>query len=230
MNTEIVSYMSDDPFGAGREPGEQGSIEWLMERVGCCTASRFRDVLAKLKGGGPAKARADYLWELVVERLTGQPGQHYESAAMQWGTEQESAARMAYEAATGAMVYQTGFRRHPAIERLGGSPDGLVEPKGGFEAKCPFNSANHLQTWLAGMPDEHTAQVQGLMWLECADWWDFCSYDPRMPPDLQLYIQRIQRDDAYIARLEAEVIVFLGEVEALAAKLEDAAKRAKAKA
>jgi hypothetical protein len=39
---------------------EQGSPEWLAERCGHATASRFKDVLAVLKSGQPAKARQDY--------------------------------------------------------------------------------------------------------------------------------------------------------------------------
>jgi hypothetical protein len=80
------------------------------------------------------------------------------------------------------------------------------------EIKCPFNSANHLETWLSGMPDEHMAQVQGQMWITNREWCDFVSFDSRMPPDLQLYVQRIPRNPEFIAMLEAAIICFLGEV------------------
>lgn len=207
------------PFGAGKEPGQQGSIEWLMERTGYVTASRFKDVMDFTKAGKPGAKRTAYLWEVVIERLTGKPVDHWTSSAMQHGTENEPMARMAYEAATGAMVAEVGFHKHPTLEFVGGSPDGLVGDDGGFEAKCPFNSANHLQCFLSGMPEEHTAQVQGLIWLHGRKWWDFVSFDPRLHPPLQTYIQRIERDDEYLAKLEAEIIKFLAEAEELHGRL-----------
>src|SRR3546814_1250884 len=45
-------------------------------------------------------------------------------------------------------------------------------------------------------------------------WCDYASFDPRMPPDLQLFIQRVGRDDQRIAALESAVVEFLGEIEA----------------
>lgn len=207
------------PFGAGKEPGEQGSIEWLMERTGYVTASRFKDVMDYTKAGKPGAKRTAYLWEVVIERLTGKPVDHWTSTAMQHGTEFEPMARMAYEAATGNMVDQVGFHKHPTIAYVGGSPDGLVGDDGGCEFKCPFNSANHLQCFLSGMPEEHTAQVQGLMWLHGRQWWDFCSYDPRLNGPLQVYLQRQERNDEYIAKLEAEIIKFLAEVAELHGRL-----------
>ena len=209
---ELVAR-EESQFGAGVSPGAQGSIEWLMERVGHCTASRFKDVMDYQKSGKPGAKRTAYLWELVCERLTGKPAEHYESAAMQHGSANEPLARMAYEARTGAIVMQTGFRKHKTIAWLGGSPDGLVEPDGGIEAKCPFNSANHLACWLSGMPADHIPQVQGLIWLNDAAYWDFVSYDPRMPHGLDLYVQRIPRNEEYIRSLAVEIDKFLAEVQ-----------------
>jgi hypothetical protein len=131
---------------------------------------------------------------------------------MQHGTEFEPQARMEYEARTGAMVEQVGFLHHPTIALCGGSPDGLVDEDGGLEIKCPYNSANHLQCFLTGMPEEHIPQVQGLMWITGRQWWDFVSYDPRMPDHLKLYQSRIERDDEYIATLEKAVREFLAGV------------------
>ena len=62
-------------------------------------------------------------------------------------------------------------------------------------------------------------QVQGQLWITGREWCDFVSFDPRMPGPLKLYVQRIERDDAYIAALEAEVRLFLGEVDAMVASL-----------
>ena len=201
------------------EQGEQQSADWLMSRVGHTTASRFKDVLAVLKSGKPAAARETYLWEVVIERLTGQPSEHYTSAAMQWGIDQEIISRMAYEARSGNIVMQVGFIHHPEIPMVGGSPDGLVDDDGGWESKSPYNSAYHLQTILNGMPEEHMPQVQGLMWITGRQWWDFTSFDPRLPGHLQVYTQRIPRDDAYIAMLAVAVAAFQAEAAELEARI-----------
>jgi putative phage-type endonuclease len=212
---------------------EQRTDEWLQARVGKVTASGFKHVLARNKPtaaqakagepGDPSAARTTYLWQQVIERLTGQPAPVARTMAMQWGTDQEPAALQAYVEAHVLHVEAVGFVQHPTLA-VGCSPDGLVTEDmaatGLVEIKCPFNSANHLETWLSGMPEEHMAQVQGQMWLTGREWCDFVSFDPRMPADLQLYVQRVQRNPEFIAGLEREIITFLGEVDAIVQKLQ----------
>jgi putative phage-type endonuclease len=202
---------------------EQRTDAWLAARVGKVTASQFKHVLAKTQKGLPTAARTTYLWQQVIERLTGQPAQVAKTMAMQWGTDQEPAALQAYNEAHLVNVEAVGFVQHPTLA-VGCSPDGLVTEDmastGLVEIKCPFNSANHLETWLSGMPEEHMAQVQGQMWLTGREWCDFVSFDPRMPDDLQLYVQRVQRNPEYIAGLEREIITFLSEVDAIVQKLQ----------
>jgi len=198
---------------------EQGSAAWLYARVGYCTASRFGDVVAKKRNGEPKAERENYKMELVVERLTGQPLDHWNSAAMQWGEEQEVRSRWDYEAATGSLIEEVGFIKHPTLPWVGGSPDGLIDEDGGWESKSPFNTAYHLYTILDGMPEEHIPQVQGLMWITGRNWWDFQSFDPRLPKPLRRYVQRIPRDEEYIAALEAEVIAFTAEVAEMVERL-----------
>lgn len=195
----------------------QLSPEWFAARCGRATASRFADVLSKIKTG-EAASRRNYKAQLVCERLTGVPAESYTNAAMQWGIDTEPQGREAYEALTGNIVEQVAFVPHPLL-MAGASPDGLIDADGGLEIKCP-NTAQHIDALLNGMPPEHIPQIQGGMWLTGRKWWDFVSFDPRMPERLQLYVQRIPRSDTYIALLEAEVRAFLGEVDELVAELE----------
>jgi putative phage-type endonuclease len=196
----------------------QGTPEWLALRAGHCTASRFKDVLARIKSG-EAASRRNYRIQLVTERLTGRPCESYTNAAMEWGTCTEPQAREAYEALTGSLVEQTSFLVHPAIKWVGASPDGCVDDEGAIEIKCPYQSTVHVETLERGMPAEHMAQCQGVLWVSGRKWIDFVSFDPRMPEHLQLYRQRIERDPAYIENLHAEVANFLCEVDVLEAKL-----------
>lgn len=199
---------------------DQRSAAWLFARVGHVTASRFKDVLAKLKSGAPAKAREDYLWQIVVEKLTGAPtDSNFVSSAMQYGIDNEHGGEAAYAARTGRMVEAAGFIHHPSIEGVGGSPDGLIGDDGGIEIKCPFNSAVHLQTFLEGMPMEHMPQVQGIMWITGRQWWDFTSYDPRLPAPFDIYIERIQRDEDFIGKMALEIEVFQKDVATMLARL-----------
>lgn len=192
----------------------QQTPEWLAARAGHCTASKFKDVLAKPKSGsGEAVTRRSYRLMLVTERLTGLPCETYRNAAMEWGTEHEAIARMTYEAERGEIVEEVGFIPHPSMPWVGCSPDGLIGTDGGVEIKCPAQSTVHVETVHGGMPSEHRAQIQGAMWVTGRQWVDFVSFDPRMPAGLQLYVERVKRDSDYIANLEAEVAKFLVETE-----------------
>ena len=197
---------------------EQRTDEWFAARIGKVTASRVADVIAKTKSGYGA-GRANYLADLVVERLTGQKSQGFSNAAMEWGTEQEPHARAAYSAKTGILVEEVGFIDHPTVAMSGASPDGFAE-EGLIEVKCP-NTATHLEYVLAELPPlKYFTQMQWQMACTGRPWCDFVSFDPRLPERLQLLIVRVPRDDVYIAMLEAEVKKFLAELDDNLNKLE----------
>lgn len=103
---------------------EQRSEEWFAARLGKVTASRIADLMARTKSGY-STSRANYMAELVAERLTGKKGDFYSNAAMQWGTEQEPNARAAYETLKGVLVEEVGFVPHPMIPDAGASPTDL---------------------------------------------------------------------------------------------------------
>lgn len=197
---------------------EQRTEEWFKARLGKVTASRVADVLAKTKTGVSA-SRANYLTELVVERLTGQQAELYMNDAMQWGTDTEPQARMAYEAHKSVLVDEVGFIDHSSIQMFGCSPDGLVGDDGLIEIKCP-NSKTAIETILSGKaPSKYIPQMQTQMAVTGRAWCDFVSFDPRLPEDLQLFVVRVNRDDEYIANLEKEVSAFLQEVDETVTKL-----------
>lgn len=197
---------------------EQRSQDWYAARLGKVTASRVEDVIAKTKTGYSA-SREKYMAQLVVERITNKKADSYTNAAMQWGIDQEQYARAAYEARNEVFVDEVGFVPHPRIEMAGASPDGLVNDDGMVEIKCP-ETQTMIDTLLTGkVPSKYFAQMQFQM--ACADrsWCDYVVFDPRMPEGAQLFIKRIDRDDAYIAQIESEIEVFLNEVTEKVAKL-----------
>jgi putative phage-type endonuclease len=191
---------------------DQRTPEWFAARCGKVTASRMADVVAKTAKGYGA-SRANYMAELVVERLTGKPTEGFSNAAMQWGTDQEPFARDAYSAKTGELVTEVGFVNHPRIENAGASPDGIVGA-GLVEIKCP-NTASHIEYLMSKEPPQkYYYQMQWQMACAMAEFCDWVSYDPRMPQELQLLIVRIYRDEDCIKMLEAEVETFLSELDA----------------
>lgn len=201
----------------------QGTPEWHALRLGKATASRIADVCARTKTGYGA-SRKNYMAELVAERLTGTRSEGFTNAAMQWGTDQEPEARIAYEFYRDATVTEVAFVMHPSIADTGASPDGLVGDDGLVEIKSP-NTATHIETLLGGtVPEKYVLQMQWQMACTGRKWCDFASFDPRLPESMRLFVARIERDPARIAELETEVIAFLREVretvDALRAKYE----------
>lgn len=203
----------------------QGSDEWLAARCGKVTASRIGDLIARTKTG-PSASRANYLAQLIAERLTGSVARGYVSAEMQWGTDHEADACAAYAFMHDAELAETGFVLHPAIDGSGASPDRLVAADGLLEVKCP-NTATHLDTLLSGVvPQRYQPQMQWQMACTGRQWCDFASFDPRLPPSMRLFVRRVPRDDDVIALLEKEVRTFLAELEAKVAALVQTYERA----
>lgn len=199
----------------------QQSPEWFQARAGRATGSRAKDILATIKSG-EAAARRDYRVELVTERLTGQAMQQgFVSADMQWGTDQEPFARMAWEDRHGLLVQECGFAYWPDL-MAGCSVDGMVEKngkRGVFEAKAP-KTATHIKYLMDGrLPPEYAPQITHNIWIMEADFAEFCSFDPRLPEHLQLFCVRVERDDKAIFQYERDVKAFLQEVDELEQQL-----------
>jgi hypothetical protein len=169
-------------------------------------------VCARQKSGKPYASRGQYLVELATERLTGVVTEHFVTAAMQWGTDHEPAARAAFELLYNVQVEPVGWVDHPTIDGAGATPDG----KAGqwlVEFKCP-TSFTHVETLLAGeIPPRYMAQMD--FQLACCPWAAgamFASYDPRLPAHLRLWMARWPRDEERIAVLEHDINEFLDEL------------------
>lgn len=181
---------------------EQNSPEWDLARAGIITASAFQQVLA----GGGGKTRRTYMMKLAGEIITGDPTENFSTGYTERGHALEDTAMQLYSEHTGNVVEKIGFYRNGAY---GCSPDGVVGEKGMTEVKT---KGAHLQGELilsGKFPNEHKAQVQGSMFVSGRQWVDFISYCPRMP----IFIQRIKRDDEYIAELAAKLSVFNQELQ-----------------
>lgn len=191
----------------------QGSPEWLAERRGCITGSRFKDCRDKLKSGAPSKACLGYAMDVARERVGGSILPTFATPAMRIGTEQEPFARMHYERMTGEIVEEAGFIT--TDDRLFGvSVDGLIGDDGIWECKTMVSSATLFAAVVDGDISEYLDQCEGEMWLLGRRWVDLHLHVADLP-HLSKVI-RIERDDNRIEALEADLIAF----ESLVSKFE----------
>jgi hypothetical protein len=183
---------------------EQGTPEWFACRRGIPTASEFSTVMAK----GEGKTRRKYMMTLIGEILTGEVTDSYSNAHMERGKAMEAEARDLYSFHTDLEPVRVGFIRNGD---KGCSPDSLIDANGMTEIKTKLP---HLQLEVIlgdRLPPEHVAQCQGALWVAEREWIDFVSYWPKLP----IFVKRIHRDEAYIAKLAAEVAAFNDEMLAL---------------
>jgi hypothetical protein len=199
---------------------EQGTEQWKDARAGHVTASRISDVMTKpRKGQKESTMRANYRAQIVSEILSGKANpDEYMSWDMRRGLELEPNARIEYEMKTGLDVQKVGFIPHPTIARAGASPDGFVGEDGLLQIKCP-KPATHLTWLLEGIvPLEHRPQMYFEMACTGKKWNEFLSYDPGLTGH-ELFIARLERDDAEIEAIEVEVVKFNREVDEIIARL-----------
>lgn len=181
---------------------EQGSSEWFQARLGMATGSRFKDILT---GTGKLSTSADkYMNELLAEMIVGKPIETFQKTEwMERGNELEQEAADMYSFEKDIDVKEVGFVVHK--DRIAGaSPDRLVGEDGLLEIKCPAPHT-HVNYLLKNKIDTaYIPQVQGQLWLTGRKWCDWFSYHPDMPS----VCVRVERDEAYIKKLEDAIAGF----------------------
>lgn len=196
-----------------------------MPKLGYVTGSRFKDMLT---GGTGSKKWGVTSKKIAIRIAAERLGlleidlDGYTSEAMRWGTEQEELAIKNYMRQTFVSVHgQQRFQQHPKFKWVGCTPDGLVGKDGMIEVKNP-NSENHLFHILNGKQlDQYQDQVQGSLWVTGRDWIDFVSHDSRIASkSLMIDITRVERDEDYIAKMEARYKEFEDKVQEYKSKLE----------
>jgi len=200
------------PTVSENDTGLQRNEAWHADRCGKVTASPIIKVYKKNKNGSYSSERETYFYQVLSETLTRIPSTSVKSAAMQRGIDKEAEAREAYTRKTNYPVTEAPFVPHPRIKNAGASPDGYVGDDGLIEIKAPTSSTT-VKVWLKDYLDEtYLGQMQWQMACTGRQWCDYVVYDDRMPNGLQIYVKRIERDDAMIADIEKEVMKFLTEI------------------
>lgn len=219
----------------------QKTPEWYAARRGKPTASAVWKIMATKRNGEPTAEYEKYKKQLALEIVNACTAEHFVSQAMDKGTEYEPEARQAYcddiLIPKGLSWRQTGFVLHPAMDRLGCSPDLLVGNNGGADFKCPLSSTHwdYLDAYafakrrkLSGFEFEQAVVPEKYMYqnqtcIACCerDEWDWVSWaidDPAygyypFPPSLRRVVVKVHRNDKMIAEIEDKVKRFNEELE-----------------
>tara|TARA_B100001964_G_scaffold239445_1_gene306898 strand:+ start:138 stop:1379 length:1242 start_codon:yes stop_codon:yes gene_type:complete len=108
---------------------EQRSPEWFKFREGLLTASDWGTVLGNNKYSKPDK---------VLINKCDKNAKFYGNAATEWGKKYEEVANKIYEARNNVSVIEFGCIKHPTVDFLGASPDGITPDGVMVEIKCPY--------------------------------------------------------------------------------------------
>jgi predicted phage-related endonuclease len=189
---------------------EQNTDAWFDARRPLVTSSELNNVLMSSDKAG----YKNYHAQKVLEILTGITPERFKgNKYTDWGHDTEDLAATMYSLETGNDVRTCGIFIHKWL-KLGDSPDLIViDQRGCVEIKSK-NSANHLAILKTNkLPNEYKAQVQNHIQMTDSDWCDFVSFDPDFPPNAQLVIIRVYKDEAYCKKLLLETSLFMDEVE-----------------
>jgi hypothetical protein len=185
---------------------EQGTPEWLAERSGIPTGSRFKDCRDRTADGDLSARARLYAQDLARERCGGKPQSVYVNAAMRFGTEQEPMACAAYENEFGRIAEKAGFICTDD-RKFGVSVDRLVEDDGLVEVKTTVSSATLFRVVVEQDIGEYEDQVYGQLWLLGRKWCDLVLWSPDLT-EKPMNVIRVWRDDNIISRLESDLLSF----------------------
>jgi len=183
------------------EKFEQGSQEWLDQRIGMMTGTRS----GKINSNRPSE-----VYREMVREFIGAPSEFVPNFHTERGTTYEPVARLEYLDQTSYALEENSefFQLHDEYDWIGVSPDGItVDQEGnriGLEIKCPMkftlNETGDID--LNKKKPNYFGQVQHFM--EVCDL-DCCDYVEWVEGDIR--ILRVQRDQefwkAHLPKLKA---------------------------
>jgi putative phage-type endonuclease len=150
----------------------QRSPEWYNMRESMITASNWGAVLKQNKYSHK---------NAVVLQKCGHTGYQFKgNADTEWGKKYENAAIKIFERRNKTIVWEFGVIRHPTIEFLGASPDGITPDGVMVEIKCPPK-----RVITGEIPIHYWCQIQGQLEVCKLDRCDFleCKFLEYNSPD-----------------------------------------------
>ncbi len=212
-DVQILLQAFEKRFGMPVLDAQQGSDRWLQMRLGVITGSNAHRAVSK----ADSDTRATYMASLVAGVCTGVT-EEINSKHMEWGKDQEPAARSSYEFAASVTIDPLCFVYKDDTFRTGCSPDGIVTPTRGCEIKCPWDSTNYVKFLTEDkIKPEYVWQYQFTLWVMDAVEWDFVQYDPRMRKNA-LKILKVEKDPAKFKTFEDAVPQFIHDMDKMLAQ------------
>ena len=145
---ERLEYLRNQVKWLEKQPQpEQRTDAWYKFREGLLTASDWGSIL----GDNPYSNSTKVLKNKVKDKVY-----FFSNEACDWGKKYEDVAIQVYEKRNKTKIIEFGCIKHPTIEFLGASPDGITPDGVMVEIKCPFRRE------ITGIPPVYYAdQVQG---------------------------------------------------------------------
>ncbi len=191
----------------------QGSPEWVSEKIGKPSASNASKIITN--EGVKSKQSEGYLYELVAERLTGCKEEGYKNENMAVGIEREEESRRFFELIHGVEVDRCGVVYKDDDKRFLCSPDGIINNEYGLELKNPLPKTQVKYLLDNKTPEVYFSQIQMSLYITDFKYWMFMAYVPLLKP----LIIRVERDEVFIKKLEAELNKFSDELDRITEKL-----------
>ncbi len=204
----------EQKYGMTVGDAAQGSDAWFKLKLGVISASDASKVVAKKD----SDTRHTYMCSLVSQVCTGVM-EELNSKYLDWGNQNEDAARSSYEFEKDTLVTKIPFVFKDDSHRAGCSPDALVTETKGLEIKCPYNSENYIKFLVDGhIKPEYVWQSQFTLWVLDAEEWDFMQFDPRMRKSPS-HIVTVKRDAEKQAKFDDLIPAFIEDMDKMLAKI-----------
>jgi putative phage-type endonuclease len=200
---------------------QQRSLEWFLEKAGKISPSNIPKMMDRTMKGLPTADATGFKWNLVTERLTGQPTNTFFNDAMRHGVDSEPIAKAFFSALYDIEVEDVGLLHHPTLDFIVCSPDGLLGTDEMLEIKC-LTSKNHIEVLLNNAPQkDHVIQCQAQLWIAERSVNRLMYFDPRLPAEYQHKVFYLERDEELIKKIEEEAIKLDLEVQSILNQLKE---------
>ena len=172
----------------------QNTEAWDALRLGKVTNSHAPTFMANMGNafGEPAKA---YALTIALEQLNGRKSINagFSNSQMDRGHAQEHDGRGLYERETFSTVTNGGFF---CWGNHGDSPDGLIGKPGALEIKSVIDKVHFANIKRGKFDPAYRWQLVGHLDCTGREWVDFISYCSDFPPEKQLIVNRLHREQA----------------------------------
>ncbi len=190
----------------------QRTPAWYVERAHMLTASDVARAIGLMGDRERERLVQEKARVIRTGVVAGDSGRT--NPVLQFGVDNEDAARDAVEEYLKTKVYEVGLIRHPVHTWLGASVDGLTADGCVVELKCPYSrKIVHGQ-----IPIQYFCQVQVQM--ECLDldtaW--YAEVRHIKPSPREMNIMRMERDRAWFEKTLPAMQLFMDDVHRAAAR------------